>query len=136
MLKVSDLSKRFGDLSVLENFNLSVPRKGFTILVGPSGCGKSTLFNVLTGVVAKESGHIDWLGERLPDLGKKCAYMQQNDLLLPWFSMLDNALLPAKIAQMVAVGLAIGVGAAVYFLLTLLLRTPELGEIKSAMRKR
>ncbi|MGD2269220.1 MAG: ABC transporter ATP-binding protein [Desulfobacterales bacterium] len=98
MLKVSGVSKRFGGLSVLENFNLSVPRKGFTILVGPSGCGKSTLFNVLTGVVSKESGSIHWLGERLPDLGKKCAYMQQNDLLLPWSSMLDNALLPAKIA--------------------------------------
>jgi NitT/TauT family transport system ATP-binding protein len=98
MLKVSGLSKRFGDLSVLENFDLIVPRKGFTILIGPSGCGKSTLFNVLTGVVSRESGDIHWLGERLPHLGKKSAYMQQNDLLLPWFSMLDNALLPAKIA--------------------------------------
>ena len=56
MLKVSDLCKRFGDLSVLEHFNLVVPRKGFTILIGPSGCGKSTLFNVLTGVSPREKG--------------------------------------------------------------------------------
>ena len=98
MLNISGVSKRFGDLNVLENFTLRVPRKGFTVLVGPSGCGKSTLFNVLTGVTPRESGNIDWLGERLPHLGQKCAYMQQNDLLLPWFSMLDNALLPSKIA--------------------------------------
>jgi NitT/TauT family transport system ATP-binding protein len=98
MLKVSDLCKRFGDLSVLENFNLSVPRQGFTILIGPSGCGKSTLFDVLTGVVSRESGDIFWLEKKLQHLGKKAAYMQQKDLLLPWLSLLNNALLPAKIA--------------------------------------
>lgn len=98
MLKVSGLTKRFGNLSVLENFNLSVARKGFTILIGASGCGKSTLFNVLTGVEPKEKGEISWCGEILPHLGEKSAYMQQNDLLLPWFCLLDNALLPARIA--------------------------------------
>lgn len=45
-------------------------------------------------------------------------------------------LLPAKIAQLAAVGLAIGVGSTLYFLLTLLLRSPELREIKSALRRR
>ena len=98
MLKVSDLCKHFGDLVVLENFNLTVPRSGFTILIGPSGCGKSTLFNILTGVLPRESGIISWLGKSLPHLGKEAAYMQQKDLLLPWFSLLDNALLPATIA--------------------------------------
>jgi putative hydroxymethylpyrimidine transport system ATP-binding protein len=98
MLKVSGLCKRFGDLSVLENFDINVPRKGFTIIIGPSGCGKSTLFNVLTGAVPREGGDIYWLGEELPHLGKKAAYMQQKDLLLPWFTLIDNALLPTKIA--------------------------------------
>jgi NitT/TauT family transport system ATP-binding protein len=79
MLKVSGLCKHFGDLVVLENFNLTVPHRGFTILIGPSGCGKS-------------------IEKSLPHLGKKAAYMQQKDLLLPWFTLLDNALLPATIA--------------------------------------
>ena len=47
MLNVSHLTKRFGDLSVLEEFDLCVPRKGFTILIGPSGCGKSTFLRAL-----------------------------------------------------------------------------------------
>jgi NitT/TauT family transport system ATP-binding protein len=98
MLKVSGLYKNFGDLVVLEDFNLTVSRKGFTILIGPSGCGKSTLFNILTGVLPREDGEIYWLEKRLPHLGKKAAYMQQKDLLLPWFSLLENALLPAIIA--------------------------------------
>ena len=98
MLKVSDLCKRFGGLSVFENFNLIVPRKGFTILIGPSGCGKSTLFDVLTGVVPRETGDIFWLEKKLEHLGKNAAYMQQKDLLLPWLNLLNNALLPATIA--------------------------------------
>ena len=98
MLKISHLSKRFGDLTVLDNFDLSVPRRGFTVLIGPSGCGKSTFFDVLTGVVPKDAGDITWLGKKLPHLGRRSAYMQQKDLLLPWFTLLDNALLPARIS--------------------------------------
>ncbi|MBN2429009.1 MAG: ABC transporter ATP-binding protein [Deltaproteobacteria bacterium] len=97
MLTVSHLCKSFPDLNVLENFSLTVPRNGFTALVGPSGCGKSTFFDVLTGVENKDSGDIRWLGESMANLGKKAAYMQQKDLLLPWLSLLDNALLPTRI---------------------------------------
>ena len=64
---------------------------------GPSGCGKSTLFDVLTGIVPKDAGRIDWLGKELPDLGHAAAYMQQKDLLLPWLTLMDNALLPERI---------------------------------------
>jgi NitT/TauT family transport system ATP-binding protein len=98
MLSVSNLSKHFGDLSIFENFNFELPAKGFTVLIGPSGCGKSTLFNVLTGVAARGGGNVSWCGEAVEYLTDTCAYMQQKDLLLPWFSLMDNALLPAKIA--------------------------------------
>ncbi|UCD77632.1 MAG: ABC transporter ATP-binding protein [Desulfobacterales bacterium] len=98
MLNVARLSKRFGDLSIFENFNLMLPPNGFTVLIGPSGCGKSTLFNVLTGVVAGDAGEISWRGRAVSHLREIAAYMQQKDLLLPWFSLLDNALLPARIA--------------------------------------
>jgi len=98
MLNVSNLSKRFGDLPIFENFNLELPDKGFTVLIGPSGCGKSTLFNVLTGVATRDGGNVSWCGEAVEYLKNTSAYMQQKDLLLPWFSLMDNALLPAKIA--------------------------------------
>lgn len=98
MLTVSNLSKRFGDLSIFENFNLELPTKGFTVLIGPSGCGKSTLFNVLTGVVPGDGGCIAWHGNVVDFLRHISAYMQQKDLLLPWFSLMDNALMPSKIA--------------------------------------
>jgi putative hydroxymethylpyrimidine transport system ATP-binding protein len=99
MLNVARLSKRFGDLSIFEDFNLMLPPKGFTVLIGPSGCGKSTLFDVLTGVVEKDSGEIAWCGKTVAHLRAIAAYMQQKDLLLPWFSLMDNAMLPARIAD-------------------------------------
>lgn len=98
MLSVSGLTKKFEDLTVMEGFDLTVRRGGFTTLIGPSGCGKSTLFDVLSGVFPRDGGRISWLGEDVPDLMGRAAYMQQKDLLLPWFSLIDNAMLPVKIA--------------------------------------
>ncbi len=98
MLKVASLSKRFGSLAIFENFDLVLPQNGFTVLIGPSGCGKSTLFNVLTGAVAGDGGEITWCGNTVLHLRGISAYMQQKDMLLPWFSLMENALLPARIA--------------------------------------
>jgi len=58
MLSVKNLNKGFNELSILEDFNLTVPKNGFTVLIGPSGCGKSTLFDLLTGVVEIDRGDI------------------------------------------------------------------------------
>lgn len=99
MLNVSNLKKSFDNLTVFDGFSLTVPRGGFTALVGPSGCGKSTFFDVLTGVVPMDNGEISWLGEKLSHVGQKAAYMQQKDLLLPWLSLIDNALLPTKVSK-------------------------------------
>ena len=97
MLNISNLSKRFDNIPIFENFDLLLPQNGFTVLIGPSGCGKSTLFNVLTGVVTGDGGEISWYDKTFPHLRQLSAYMQQKDMLLPWFSLIDNALLPARI---------------------------------------
>ncbi|NLC70184.1 MAG: ABC transporter ATP-binding protein [Desulfuromonadaceae bacterium] len=104
MLAVAELYKRFAALEVLSGFSLTVPRNGFTALVGPSGCGKSTFFDLLTGVVAKDRGQISWLGEEVDHLCGVASYMQQKDLLLPWLSLMDNALLPVRVGKGVRKG--------------------------------
>ncbi len=99
ILKVTQLSKSFTGLSVFKNLNLEVPSGAFCALIGPSGCGKSTFFDVLMGVLPMDSGEISWGGRSVNDLKHIAAYMQQKDLLLPWFSLEENALLPAKILK-------------------------------------
>ncbi len=96
MLSVSGLTKVFDQQAVFSGFNLTVTRNRFVVLIGPSGCGKSTFFDVLTGVTSADEGQMSWQGKEVGHLGNLAAYMHQKDLLLPWFSLLDNSLLPAK----------------------------------------
>lgn len=98
MLSVTGLTKKYNGHTIMEDFYLTVPENGFTVMIGPSGCGKSTLLDLLTGIVSRENGKITWGSKELPNLGNKAAYMQQKDLLLPWFSLIENALLPIKIS--------------------------------------
>ena len=95
MLQVSCVTKSFKDQKIFSKLDLTVNQGQFHVIVGPSGCGKSTLFDGLTGVTPLDGGSISWNHESLLNLRYHAAYMQQKDLLLPWFSLLDNALLPA-----------------------------------------
>ncbi len=96
MLAVSGIEKRYNNTNVFSDLSLFLETGGFKVLVGPSGCGKSTLFDALTGVTDLDRGTIAWQGRDLENLCAHAAYMQQKDLLLPWFSLLENALLPVK----------------------------------------
>jgi ABC-type nitrate/sulfonate/bicarbonate transport system ATPase subunit len=98
MLKLCSATKSFNDRIVFSKLDLTVGQGRFHVILGPSGCGKSTLFDGLTGVFPLDEGELIWKGGSLSDLSAHAAYMQQKDLLLPWFSLLDNALLPAKIS--------------------------------------
>ena len=96
MLCVSSATKYFKDQVVFSGLDLTVNQGKFHVLVGPSGCGKSTLFDGLTGVIRLDEGSLSWNHETFQNLSSHAAYMQQKDMLLPWFSLLDNALLPAR----------------------------------------
>jgi NitT/TauT family transport system ATP-binding protein len=98
VLVIRNLSKRFNGQGVIEGFDLTVPDNGFTVLIGPSGCGKSTLFDLLMGICPMDQGEISWHGKPVTGLRTLAAYMQQRDLLLPWFTLEKNACLPAQLA--------------------------------------
>ncbi|MFH1153516.1 MAG: ABC transporter ATP-binding protein [Pseudomonadota bacterium] len=96
MLHVSGLTKAFDCKTIFDRINLTVAPGRFAVLIGPSGCGKSTFFDVLTGITPADGGTISWKQENVSHLGRTAAYMHQKDLLLPWCSLMDNALLPAR----------------------------------------
>lgn len=58
MIQVTNLGKRFGSLTVLENINVAVHSKEIVVLLGPSGSGKSTLLRCLNGLEELDSGSI------------------------------------------------------------------------------
>ncbi len=91
------LSHAFGDLEVLEGLDLEVHEREVVAIVGPSGCGKSTLLELICGLLPAGGNAIAVGGEH--DAAARlasCAYMPQRDLLLPWFSAIDNAALALR----------------------------------------
>jgi NitT/TauT family transport system ATP-binding protein len=97
-LDVRGVSKRFGELEVVRDAWLSVAPGEFVSIVGPSGCGKSTLLNIAAGLLEPDAGEIWLAGAPAPRRLGRVAYMPQRDALLPWRTVLDNAILGLEVA--------------------------------------
>jgi NitT/TauT family transport system ATP-binding protein len=91
------LGHAYGELRTIERLDLTVEPRGVIGLVGPSGCGKSTLLELICGLRDPNAGSIEVGGAAAaPARLSRCAYMPQRDLLLPWYSALDNAALAPR----------------------------------------
>jgi NitT/TauT family transport system ATP-binding protein len=96
-LWAKQLGHSFGALEVLGGLDVQVAEHEVLGIVGPSGCGKSTLLELLCGLREPDSGEIEIAGARASgERLARCAYMPQRDLLLPWFSAIDNAALALR----------------------------------------
>ena len=85
-IAINNLSKKYKDKLILENINLYVDENEIVSIIGPSGCGKSTIFNILSNLTTYDCGNIYVSGN--------FSYMYQNDLLLPYKTIIDNVSLP------------------------------------------
>lgn len=96
-LNAAGLEHSFGELRTLERIDLEVAPHGVLGLVGPSGCGKSTLLELVCGLREPDAGTIavGGSGDAAGRLARS-AFMPQRDLLLPWYSALDNAALALR----------------------------------------
>ncbi|OBU14994.1 hydrogenase expression protein [Photobacterium aquimaris] len=83
--------------AVIKDLNLTIAANKWTCLVGKSGCGKSTLIKFLAGLLNERT---QWHGQlNISDnqpLAGRVAYMAQQDLLLPWLTVLDNVCVSSK----------------------------------------
>jgi ABC-type nitrate/sulfonate/bicarbonate transport system ATPase subunit len=96
-LEIGGASHAYGSLQTLDSLDLAVETHGVIGLVGPSGCGKSTLLELVCGLQEQRSGRISVGGKSAADERlARCAFMPQRDLLLPWYSAIDNASLALR----------------------------------------
>jgi ABC-type nitrate/sulfonate/bicarbonate transport system ATPase subunit len=86
-----------GTFRAVAPLDLAIETGRFVSLVGPSGCGKSTLFNVIAGLLQPTEGRVLIDGEDATGTIGRVGYMLQKDLLLPWRTVLDNAILGMEV---------------------------------------
>jgi len=89
-LLVQNLSKSFGDKTVLEDINFSMQSGEFVTFVGSSGCGKSTLLRLIAGLDQQSSGIINVNGAPVEGPGPDRGMVFQKYSLYPWLNAADN----------------------------------------------
>ena len=93
-LKVSHISKAFGDQEILKDVTLELHDNELVSLLGVSGGGKTTLFNVISGLLKPEEGQVILDEKDITGQPGNVSYMLQKDLLLPYRTVEDNVALP------------------------------------------
>ncbi|MCR5356814.1 MAG: amino acid ABC transporter ATP-binding protein [Lachnospiraceae bacterium] len=107
MLKIEHMSKKFDDLIVLEDINLSIDKGEVVVIVGSSGCGKSTLLRCINGLEDIDEGQVLLDGEtvnpgnrNLTKSREKIGMVFQSYDLFPHKTILENAILaPMKVQK-------------------------------------
>ncbi len=89
MIKIDNLTVKYGKNTVYDHFNLDIEDGGLTCILGESGCGKTTLLNAVAGL-------IDYGGEITK---KSVSYVFQSPRLIPYLSVLKNLTVAGAEAQ-------------------------------------
>src|SRR6516164_3154267 len=101
LIRLIDVSKRYGDAPALHPTNLSIERGKTTVVIGPSGCGKSTLLRLIVGLIEPDSGSIEFDGasvitDNVAALRRRIGYVIQEGGLFPHLTARANVVLMAR----------------------------------------
>jgi branched-chain amino acid transport system ATP-binding protein len=98
LLEVKTITKNFGGLKALSEFDIAADCDEIVGLIGPNGAGKSTLFNVVTGVYPPDKGDVVFNGRKINGLASHevvklgAARTFQNIRLFPEMTALENVM--------------------------------------------
>ena len=104
VIRLVGLHKRFGELVVLDDVSLDIPRGKTTTILGPSGTGKSVLIKHIVGLIAPDRGEV-WVGDvdmaRAPDrvkleVRKRFGMLFQHGALFDNLSAGENVEFPLR----------------------------------------
>ncbi len=89
-VEVKDLTKRFGELLVLDHMNFNIKKGEFVCVVGPTGCGKTTFLNCLTRIHMPSEGDLFIDGVPADPRKHNISFVFQEPSALPWLTVEQN----------------------------------------------
>lgn len=99
MIRLVNLTKRFGKTVAVKNSNLEIEKGEFVVFLGPSGCGKTTTLRCIAGLDNPEEGEIyieNELVNDLPTLDRDVGFVFQHYALFPHMNVLQNISFPLR----------------------------------------
>lgn len=98
-VEVKNLTKKFGDLLVLDDMSFNINKGDFVCVVGPTGCGKSTFLNCLTRIHMPTSGDLYIDGTPADPSKHNISFVFQEPSSLPWLTVEENIAYGLKIKK-------------------------------------
>jgi len=89
-IEVRNLTKRFGDLLVLDEISFNVGEGEFLSIVGPTDCGKTTFLNTLSKLIPSTAGDIFIDGEIADPKQHHLSFVFQEPTCMPWRTVREN----------------------------------------------
>ena len=99
-VEVRDLTKKFGDLLVLDNLNFTIKKNEFVCVVGPTGCGKTTFLNVLTRIHEPTEGDLYIDGQPADPRKHSISFVFQEPSAFPWLTVEENIAFGLKVKKL------------------------------------
>ena len=91
-LVVTNLSKKYGEKTVVDHISFSLEHPGVYAFLGTNGAGKSTSLRMMLGMLAKDSGEVLWKGKPLDTMETNVGYLAEERGLYPKFTLMDQLL--------------------------------------------
>lgn len=111
-IELHNVSKQYGNLTVVDDISVAVPKGKFVSILGPSGCGKSTTLNMIAGFQEPNDGSIDFRGVNqvgVPPEKRDIGLVFQNYALFPHMTVAENVGFGLKMQNKSTADIASGV---------------------------
>lgn len=91
-LEVKNLSKKYGEKTVVDNLSFTMNEPGVYALLGTNGAGKTTSIRMMLGMLAHDTGEVLWNGKPLDAVSCNVGYLAEERGLYPKYSLMDQLL--------------------------------------------
>ncbi len=96
-LEVKNLSKSYGEKTVVDNLSFMLEKPGVYALLGTNGAGKTTSIRMILGMLANDGGQVLWQGKPIDPMNMNVGYLAEERGLYPKYALMDQLFYFAKL---------------------------------------